>query len=119
MDTVESKRRLRARAKLLIDTMRLLRHPDDSEYDGNDVLITMAVLAINLDGQPASTAKIAAELEIPRTTVMRRLARLESVQAVIRVGASEYQIAREHAARIAHQVERAATLADRMRRGFA
>ena len=44
----------------------------------------------NLDGKPFSVAKIAAHMRVPRTTVIRRLAQLQSWGLIDRQGKNYY-----------------------------
>src|SRR6516162_10824511 len=77
--------------RLMIDIMRSVHdaYAPPSEPFGSRLetfFIGLCVAIGDIDGKPFSVAKIAAYMHVPRTTVIRRLARLESWGLIDRRG---------------------------------
>ena len=77
--------------RLMFDIMRNLHgaYAPITEPFGNRLetfFIGLCVVLGQLDGRPFSIAKIAGYMRVPRTTVMRRLKRLESWGLIYRAG---------------------------------
>ena len=77
--------------RLMIDLMRTVHGayaPGSEPFGGRleTFFIGLCVAIGDIDGKPFSVAKIAAYMHVPRTTVIRRLARLESWGLIDRRG---------------------------------
>ena len=77
--------------RFMIDSMRTLHGayaPTDEPFGTRleTFFVGFCVALGDIEGKPFSVTKIAAYLHMPRTTVMRRLKRLESWQIVYRHG---------------------------------
>ena len=81
--------------RLMFDIMRSLHgaYAPDTEPFGTRLetfFVGLCVALGQLDGRPFSIAKIAAYMRVPRTTVMRRLKRLEGWGLIYRAGRHYY-----------------------------
>jgi len=81
--------------RLMFDIMRNLHgaYAPVTEPFGSRLetfFVGLCIALGQLDGRPFSTAKIAAYMRVPRTTVMRRLIRLESWGLIYRAGRYYY-----------------------------
>ena len=77
--------------RFMIDSMRALHGayaPTDEPFGTRleTFFVGFCVLLGDIEGKPFSATKIAAYLHMPRTTVMRRLKRLESWDIIYRQG---------------------------------
>jgi hypothetical protein len=80
---IEKARERLVLCRLMIDIMRTVHgaHAPVSEPFGTSlesIFIGLCVAIGDLEGKPFSVAKIAAYMRVPRTTVIRRLAKLQS-----------------------------------------
>ena len=78
---------------LLIDMMRTVPYAPDSEPFGmrlETFFVGLCVAIGDIEGKPFSVAKIAAYMRVPRTTVIRRLDRLQSWGLIDRRGRHYY-----------------------------
>ena len=81
--------------RLMIDLMRTVHGayaPGSEPFGGRleTFFIGLCVAIGDIDGKPFSVAKIAAYMHVPRTTVTRRLARLQSWGLIDRRGRHYY-----------------------------
>ena len=92
---VEKARQRLVLCRLMIDIMRTVHgaYAPASEPFGarlETFFIALCIAVGDLDGKPFSVAKIAAYMRVPRTTVIRRLARLQSWGLIDRQGRQYY-----------------------------
>ena len=88
---VEKARQRLVLCRLMIDIMRTVHgaYAPSAEPFGarlETFFIGLCIAVGDLDGKPFSVAKIAAYMRVPRTTVIRRLARLQSWGLIDRQG---------------------------------
>ena len=92
---VEKARQRLVLCRLMIDIMRTVHgaYAPVSEPFGTRLetfFIGLCVAIGDMDGKPFSVAKIASYMRVPRTTVMRRLAQLQSWGLIDRRGRNYY-----------------------------
>ena len=90
-DKIKKERQRLVLCRLMVDMMRTVHgaYAPVSEPFGTRIetfFIGLCVAIGDMDGKPFSVAKIAAYMRVPRTTVIRRLARLQSWGLVDRQG---------------------------------
>jgi biotin operon repressor len=83
--------------RLMIDTMRIVHgaYAPATEPFGTRLeilFIGLCVVLGDIEGRPFSVAKIAAYMRVPRTTVIRRLNRLQSWGLIVRKGRYYYAL---------------------------
>jgi hypothetical protein len=94
-DRIKKSRQRLVLCRLMIDLMRTVHgaYAPVSQPFGTRLETFFVALCIamgDIDGKPFSVAKIAAYMRVPRTTVIRRLARLQSWGLVDRRGRHYY-----------------------------
>jgi hypothetical protein len=102
----------RALSKLLIELSHVTLHAykeghsEKAGYDGARLLVAAAVIVGHADNKPMNASKISHYLELPRTTVLRKLDELIAAGAVERYGGSSFILADKRASNQAADVAR-------------
>jgi hypothetical protein len=86
----------RAIGRLFIELNRVMARAVGGRTDSGLLLVASAVVVGHAEGAPMSALKIAHYVELPRTTVLRKLEALEALGMIERRGTT-YVITREHA----------------------